>query len=52
MPNIADYLNRRDLETIGRFTATWAVFEQELFSKKVWKCGKSEVLFLRTKLLI
>ena len=39
MPNIADYLNRRDLETIGRFTATWAVFEQELFSKKcgMWK---------------
>lgn len=39
MPNIADYLNKRDLETIGRFTATWAVFEQELFSKKcgMWK---------------
>ena len=51
MPNIADYLNRRDLETIGRFTATWAVFEQELFQKSV-ECGKSEVLFLRTKLLI
>ena len=34
MPNIADCLEKADLETIGRFTATWALFEQEIFAKK------------------
>ncbi len=40
MPNIETYLEKEDLESIGKFTATWALFEQEIFAKK---CKMAEI---------